>query len=234
MTGTIDAVSRLLSRLLAVVAGVVIGSLVGHTPVHAHTDFDFSLPTDGASVGNPVDEITVAFTLPVTLVGNGFEVLDPQGNIIEPFAVTDDDTVFRLQLDPPLAGGDVGVRYAVRAEDGHELTGAFSFTVDAPMPTTSPPTTPPPTTPATAAGTSPATAAATTTPSSAPPTSPAPVTSVTSVTSVSSVASASDPAPELATADDGGGLGVWLIVAGAGIVGVAGFFLVRSRSSAGV
>src|SRR5690606_5129400 len=109
----------------------------------AHTQFDYSLPTDGAAVGRPVTEITVAFTEPVTLVGNGFTVFDPQENIVEPFAVTDDDMVFRLQLDPPLAGGEAGVRYEVAAEDGHVLSGGFSFTVsvDAPVTTTSTSTT---------------------------------------------------------------------------------------------
>ena len=118
-------------------------------PASAHTDFDFSLPTDGASVGEPVSEVTVAFTLPVTLVGNGFEVLDPQENVLQPFAVTDDNTVFRLQFDPPLAGGTVGVRYTVTAQDGHTLSGGFSLTVsvDLPPPTTAAATLPPATVP---------------------------------------------------------------------------------------
>ena len=109
-------------------------------PADAHTDFDYSVPTDGASVGEPVSEITVAFTQPVTLVGNGFEVFDPQQNVLQPFAVTDDDAVFRLQFDPPLAGGPVGVKYSVTAADGHVLSGSFSFTVSVDLP---PPTSPP-------------------------------------------------------------------------------------------
>ena len=140
MRTTPNSPARLVVTFFALFV-VVVG--VGR-PVGAHTDFDFSLPTDGASVGEPVSEVTVAFTLPVTLVGNGFEVLDPQGNLQMPFAVTDDGTVFRLQFDPPLAGGAVGVKYAVTAGDGHVLSGAFSFTVsvDAPAATTTvPPTT---------------------------------------------------------------------------------------------
>lgn len=41
-----------------------------------------------------------------------------------------------LRFDPPLAGGAVGVRWAVAAEDGHIIEGTFSFVVDAPAPTT--------------------------------------------------------------------------------------------------
>ena len=127
-------------RLLGA-AVLAVGLAAVPTVAHAHTDFDFSLPTDGASVAEPVAEITVGFTEPVTLVGAGFEVLDPQGNVHTPFAVTDDDTVFRLQLDPPIAGGEAAVRYEVRAEDGHVLSGGIRFTIEAPVPTTAPPST---------------------------------------------------------------------------------------------
>lgn len=144
MRSTSSARARLLGPALVFASATAIA-----TPAGAHTDVDFSVPTDGASVGEPVSEVTVAFTLPVTLIGNGFEVLDPQGNVLQPFAVTDDDTLFRLQFDPPLAGGDVGVRYTVTAEDGHTLSGSFSFTVsvDLPAPTTVATTLPPVTEP---------------------------------------------------------------------------------------
>ena len=143
---------RSISALATRVAGAALASavlVIAPAPASAHTDFDFSLPTDGASVGETVSEVTVAFTLPVTLVGNGFEVLDPQQNLLMPFVVTDDNTVFRLQFDPPLAGGAVGVRYNVTAADGHVLSGSFSFTVtvDAPSPTTTTSTVAPATVP---------------------------------------------------------------------------------------
>ncbi|HSH11852.1 MAG TPA: copper resistance CopC family protein, partial [Ilumatobacter sp.] len=127
-----------LARLFGVAVVLLATVAVAH-PAHAHTDFDYSVPTDGASVGAPLAEVTVAFTLPVTLIGSGFEVFDPQGNVLQPFAVTDDDTIFRLQFDPPLAGGAVRVRYTVTAEDGHSLSGSFSFTVSVPLPASTDP-----------------------------------------------------------------------------------------------
>jgi methionine-rich copper-binding protein CopC len=99
----------------------------------AHTELEFSLPANGTTVGEPVDEITVGFTDLVALVGNGFEVHDPQGNLLTPFVVTDDNEVFKFQLDPPLAGGVVTVDYHVRALDGDVQEGSFSFTVAAPL-----------------------------------------------------------------------------------------------------
>lgn len=225
-------------RAFLTFVGVFAGALAMPAVAHAHTDFDYSLPTDGASVGEPVDEITVAFTLPVTLVGNGFEVLDPQNNVLEPFAVTDDDTVFRLQLDPPLAGGTVAVKYEVRAEDGHVLTGNVVFAVDAPVPSTASPATVPPTT-----------SGATTPPE--PVVTDAPTTAAQVTTTTAPVEPTDDEAAAVAgdaeveevaavvpgaSGDDGdsgggSGAGVFIAIAAAVALGAGGFLLVRPRTS---
>jgi methionine-rich copper-binding protein CopC len=202
--------------------------------VHAHTDFDYSLPTDGASVGTPVEQITVAFTDPVTLVGNGFTVLDPQNQVLEPFAVTDDDTVFRLQFDPPLAGGPVGVKYEVRAADGHVLTGNFVFTVDAPVPTTpvtAPPTTVPPvtTTVATTDSTAPAAVAA---PPTAPSVTPEPTADEeVAAAAPTTVPEAGAPADDIDDSGSGSQNGLIIAIAVAVALGGVGFLLIRSRTS---
>jgi methionine-rich copper-binding protein CopC len=183
----------------------------------AHTSLDFTLPTDGASVGEVLSEVTVAFTEPVTMVGNGFEVLDPQGNVLEPFAVTDDDMLFRLQFDPPLAGGTVAVRYEVTSEDGHVVSGGFQFTISVDLPTTVP-TTPPPlptvpeSTPAVVVATAP----------TAPPTAaPAPVTDATA------------PSTSIAASggDDSSNSGTYIAIAAAIAVAAAAFLVIRSRTS---
>ena len=123
----------------------------------AHTELEFSLPANGTTVGEPVEEITVGFTDVVALVGNGFEVHDPQGNLLTPFVVTDDNKVFRFQLDPPLAGGVVVVDYHMRSLDGDEVQGQVSFIAAAepPPPATPAPTTEPTTPPVTAPPTGP-------------------------------------------------------------------------------
>lgn len=210
---------------ITVVLMIVAGLAVAPGFAGAHTDFDYSLPTDGASVGMPVDEITVAFTLPVTLVGNGFTVLDPQNNELEPFAVTDDDTVFRLQFDPPLAGGTVAVKYEVRAEDGHVLTGNFVFAVDAPVPTTAPPTVPPtPVPPSTVSSSPSSTATATVSPTDAPTTTDANVAPTTPVSVTPTSVDATD-------GDGGSGNGMLIVIAAAVALAAGGFVLVRSRTA---
>lgn len=210
----------------AVLIMVSVTILPASGSVFAHTDFDYSLPTDGASVGNPVSEVVVAFTSPVTLVGNGFTAFDPQENVVEPFPVTDDDTVFRLQFDPPLAGGAVGIRYEVKAEDGHILSGSFTFVVDAPVPTTASSTTAPPET-ATSATAPPETA----TQLSAPTTSAVPATAPTA-TEVT-VPGAPDDAigGPISSGDGGSNTAVIATIAAAIAVAAAGFLLVRSRAT---
>lgn len=115
---------------------MLVGALVlwMAVPAWAHTEFESSTPSDQESVDAPVSEIQVVFTLPVTIVGNGFEILDPQGNVVSPSVETEDDATFTLVLAEPLAGGEVGVRYEVTAQDGHVLAGGFSFTVTASAP----------------------------------------------------------------------------------------------------
>ena len=199
------------------VAALTVALLAGAQTATAHTDVDFTLPTDGAVVGEPVSEITVAFEDPVTLIGPGFEVLDPQGEITAPFVVTDDDMVFRLQIDPPIGGGDAAVRFEVRAEDGHTISGGFSFTILADAPTTTiAPTTIAPTT-------------TTTEPVTTEPVATEPVVTEPVVTEPDTTAT-SAPAVDLS---DSGGSSTGLSVAIAAVVALlAGAFVVaRSRAA---
>ena len=112
------------------------------TRVAAHTGFESSTPANGATVAEPVIDVTIVFTGPATPVGDGFVALDPDGTIRTPSNVaTDDDMTFRLEFEPPLVGGAIGVRWEVQAPDAHPIEGAFSFTVTAVAPTTATTTT---------------------------------------------------------------------------------------------
>jgi copper transport protein len=217
---------------LALVA-LFVGVFMFPASASAHTDLDFTLPTNGASVGEPVSEITVGFTEPVTLVGQGFEVLDPQGNVIVPFAVTDDDQVFRLQLDPPVGGGEVGVAYEVRSADDHIVSGSFSFTVSVPAPTstTTPATTAATTTPPPSTSSPAETTAAPTTTDAA--TTDAATTDVTTTLAATSTTGVETTTTDVPDGDDGGSGSTWIILAIAGVVviGASAFLLFRPRPS---
>jgi hypothetical protein len=188
-------------------------------------------------VGGPVDEVTVAFTLPVTLVSAGFEVLDPQNNVLQPLPVTDDDTVFRLQFDPPLAGGPVAVKYEVRAEDGHILSGNFVFDVDAQAASTAASSTATASTTAASPAAS-STAASSTAASStaaASPTAASPAASSTTevLGAVDSAATVLDGVSTVPPPTDGGksGNGVTIAIVIAVVLVAGGFIFARLRTS---
>ncbi len=231
---TVEACRSLLSAARGLVVAVVVTAvaLLGAAPAAAHTDVVFTLPAADETVVDPVDTITVAFADPVTLVGAGFEVFTPQEQIVQPVVVTDDDTEFVLQLDPPLAGGVVGVRYEVVAADGHIIDGSFTFTVTAPAsaPTSTPATSAPTTTAPVVAATS----------------DPLPATEVGAATTGAPITTEGVPTSEtavIATApttviDDTGsgggsaGLLVGVVIAAALAVGAVAILRVRMRRSA--
>jgi methionine-rich copper-binding protein CopC len=216
----------LLVRSAVALSAVVITVVLAPQVVSAHAELDYTVPTDGASVAEPVGEITVAFDEAVTPVGNGFEVLDPQENVIEPVVVTDDDTVFRLQFDPPLAGGAVGVRYEVTSDDGHVVSGSFSFTVPAaPLPAEPPAATP--------AATQPSPTPA---PVTVPPTTETLAGGVPpSVTSapIDTVTASTTPLVPAPATGGGSGTGVAIAIAVAVVVAAGAFLVLRSRTSGG-
>ncbi|MEM9039123.1 MAG: CopD family protein [Actinomycetota bacterium] len=126
---------------LAVLVSVV-SLLATSAPVRAHTDLESTAPADGDVLTEPVETIVLTFNGEATPTGEGFVALDVTGVVRAPVEVdVTDGRVFTLRFDPPLAGGPVGIRWTVRSGDSHVIDGAFSFTVDAPVPTTAPTTT---------------------------------------------------------------------------------------------
>jgi copper transport protein len=129
---------RRISAIVAVLLALGL-SVVGSGTASAHTGFESSTPTDGAAIDEPIELITIAFTGEANPVGDKFVALTPEGVLQEPVSVqTLDNKLFSLRFDPALAGGQVGIRWHVQAADAHPIEGAFSFSVNAPAPTTAP------------------------------------------------------------------------------------------------
>jgi methionine-rich copper-binding protein CopC len=213
--------------VVALVGAAVVMALVPASAA-AHTELEFSLPGNGTTVGEPVEEIRVGFTDIVALVGNGFTVHDPQGNVLTPFVVTDDNKAFRFQLDPPLAGGVVVVDYHVRALDGDEQQGSFSFVVAVPaLPSSTSTTTSTTTTPTSTSTTTTSTTLAPGTTAPAPTTDPAGVTTAPPEASGTTVPSTL-PA---GNANDDQERTLFVVLLGIAAVAAA-FLLVRSRRTA--
>jgi copper transport protein len=122
----VRSIRRLTVGLLLALAGLFLLA----APASAHTGFESSDPADGASLEAPVEVITLVFTGPAEPTGDGFQVLDPTGELRQPTdATTDDGSSWVLRFDPPVAGGVAGVRWMVKAPDAHPIDGSFSFTV---------------------------------------------------------------------------------------------------------
>ena len=128
--------------LLAAVVACTAAVLGLSAPASAHTAFVGSNPANGDVVDGPVSQIVLEFTSPATEAGDGFVVLDADGQLRRPTSVVSDDaTTFALNFDPALSGGETGVRWSVRAGDAHPIEGSFSFTAGAAAPAPSPTTT---------------------------------------------------------------------------------------------
>lgn len=123
------------------VAGIVLAgllfALVFAVPAAAHTGFESSTPAGGETLADPLTEVLLVFTGEAEPTGDGFQVLDPSGQLRAPATATSvDGLTWLLTFDPPLSGGTFGMRWMVKAPDAHPIDGAFSFTVAAPDPST--------------------------------------------------------------------------------------------------
>ena len=126
---------------LAALVACMVAVLGSAAPALAHTDFAGSDPADGSIADGPVSEIVLRFTSPSTEAGEGFAVLDAAGQLRRPTSVVSaDGKTFTLSFDPALSGGQIGVRWSVRAGDAHPIEGSFSFIAGGPTPEADMPT----------------------------------------------------------------------------------------------
>jgi copper transport protein len=133
------------ARRLAAVVGVLVvaaGLVLAPATASAHTGFQSSTPAEGTVIDEPVSLVTIVFTGEANPVGDQFVALTPDG-VVQAAAsfATIDNKIFSITFDPPLAGGQIGIRWNVQAADAHPIEGAFSFTVNAPAVAGTPTTT---------------------------------------------------------------------------------------------
>lgn len=132
-------------RLLLVIATLVAGVLPA-AQAEAHAALSSSTPADGAVLAEAVASVSLTFTEPVQPTAEGYTVTLGDGGQLSSEATTADGAMWTLTFEPVYASA-VTVGYDVISVDGHVISGALTFTVDAPAPTspaTSPATTQPP------------------------------------------------------------------------------------------
>lgn len=96
----------------------------------AHDELLSSDPEDGATVQEAPEELVLTFSGQIAQVGAQLQITDAAGN-----EVADGDPEVRetdlVQPLTDLGSGDFEVVWRVTSSDGHPISGAFSFTVEA-------------------------------------------------------------------------------------------------------
>lgn len=112
---------RLASALLALGLLVAVPSTA-----LAHDALERTNPADGSSVARLPDSVTLTFSEDPLQLGTQVVVTGPAGPASSGAAtVTGRDVV--QPLSPSAPGGDYTVSYRVTSDDGHPVTGTFSF-----------------------------------------------------------------------------------------------------------
>jgi len=114
-------------------AGLVVGLLlaagVAAAPAaQAHDELVGTDPADGTTVPFAPATVTLSFAEPAVALGTEVKVTSPAGKVVsvgEPELV---DSTVRQAVDGELPAGKYTVTYRVTSQDGHAVSGKFSFT----------------------------------------------------------------------------------------------------------
>lgn len=116
-----------LRRLAAVVGAAAVLSVLAAAPAAAHTSLVGVDPVDGSTVATTPAAVVLTFTESAVALGTQIVVTGPQGKVSAGPARLVDRTV-RQELVADAPAGRYTVAWRVTSQDGHPLTGEFSFT----------------------------------------------------------------------------------------------------------
>lgn len=124
--------SHRIDRLLAIFLLTILGWLALSHKVSAHPTLVSANPAPDTIVDTVPQQILLTFSEPVDPVGPGIVVIGPNGSrlpIGELSHVSTDRTTLRASLPASLPSGTFLVRYSVLGQDGHLVTGRYSFSL---------------------------------------------------------------------------------------------------------
>lgn len=120
--------SRSVARMLcgcALVLGVLLASAA---PASAHADLVTSDPSPGAVLSESPPSVDLEFTEPVTVANGAIRVFDADEVRVDEGVVEVADRIASLAL-PELDDGAYVVTWRITSDDGHPVSGAFTFQV---------------------------------------------------------------------------------------------------------
>ncbi|MFF6998814.1 copper resistance CopC/CopD family protein [Streptomyces sp. NPDC008313] len=125
--------------MLALLGAVLLLVLFsGAGSASAHAALKGTDPADGSVVKSAPRHVTLTFTESVSLLDDSFRLLDPDGRGIrtgEPRHADGDSATARVTLPEGLGTGTFTVAWRVVSADSHPVSGAFTFSIGAPSPT---------------------------------------------------------------------------------------------------
>lgn len=97
-------------------------------PLAAHEGKTGSMPEDGATVRSSPEQVGVEFSGMIRVTR--FELTGPEGTVeLDGGPGRDPAQRYYVQPAEPLAPGDYEVQWRGMAEDGHTMSGGFTFSV---------------------------------------------------------------------------------------------------------
>lgn len=127
-----------MKRILASVLLAVLLVGVAAAPASAHATLVSSDPAEGEVLPESPGEVTFTFDEPVSLVADGVQVFDADGEPVRATASARDEIV-TAEIPDELADGTYVVTWRIVSADGHPVAGSLTFSVGAPSATVAPP-----------------------------------------------------------------------------------------------
>ena len=119
------------------VAGALVVQVLLATPASAHDELLSTDPAAGSTVATVPETVVLTFAEPPLSLGMGVDVSGPSGSVSLGAPMVDGSTV-RQMLQAGAPAGTYTVRWRVTADDGHPVTGSFTFVASAPGAVASP------------------------------------------------------------------------------------------------
>ena len=100
-------------------------------PAVAHDELVSTSPADGTTVSSAPAEVLLVFGEPPVALGSEVQVLGPDGANVSAGALVLDGSTVRQALRAERPQGAYRVQWRVTSDDGHTVTGEFTFTAAA-------------------------------------------------------------------------------------------------------
>ncbi|MEU7383959.1 copper resistance CopC family protein [Streptomyces sp. NPDC042207] len=130
---------RRLGKLTLLGAVLVLLLLGGASPASAHAALRGADPADGTVLKSAPGTVTLSFTESVSLLDDSFRLFDPEGRRVptgEPQHAPGRPDTARVAFPGGLGEGTFTMAWRVVSADSHPVSGAFTFSVGKPSPTT--------------------------------------------------------------------------------------------------